>query len=204
MASTQRADELEEKPMTIRTPDRTARHLTRLAAAAGGVVLAVGLAAPASAASTTYVDGADASASLNDILRVRAHHGAERVKVVVTFDDLRKRSSGGPAGIAVFLDTKQGRKGPEFRLDSGLQSGTDYTLHRAKNWKPVGDPKTCRHDVDLMFTKDKLVFTSTRACIGTPARLRVGAKMTDFFDASHPVHDWMKGPRRWTSTIASG
>ena len=189
---------------TTPTSAPTARLLTRLGAAAGGLVLAVGLTAPASAESTSFTDGADASGSLNDILRVRVNHGAERAKVVVTFADLRKRSAGGPAGIAVFLDTKQGRKGPELRLDSGLQNGTDYTLHRAKSWKPVGDPKTCAHDVDLKFGKDKLVLTTTRACIGTPTRLRVGAKMTDFFDASHPIHDWMKGARRWTATVTSG
>ena len=67
-----------------------------------------------------------------------------------------------------------------------------------RNWKPVGDPKSCEHDVDLQFAKDRLVFTVARSCIGTPDTLRVGAKMTDQFDASHPVHDWMKGPRRWT------
>jgi hypothetical protein len=182
----------------------TASRTIRLLAATTGVALSCLLAAPASAASTSFFDGPDASGSLNEILRVSVNHGAGQAKVVVTFADLRKRSEGGPASIVIFLDTKQGRKGPEFRLDSGLQNGTDFQLRRAKNWKPVGEPKTCDHHVDLQFAKDKLVFTTARDCIGTPDTLRVGARMTDLFDASHPIHDWMKGPRRWTDTVASG
>jgi hypothetical protein len=192
--------ELEENTMT--TASRTTRLLA--AAGAGGVALSCLFAAPASAASTSFVDGPDASGSRNDILRVSVNHGAERARVVVTFADLRKRSEGGPASIVIFLDTKRSRKGPEFRLDSGLQNGTDYQLSRAKNWKPVGEPRTCDHHVDLKFHKDRLVFMTARDCIGTPDALRVGAKMTDLFDASHPIHDWMKGPRRWTDTVASG
>ncbi len=180
-----------------------ASRTTRLLAAAGGVALAVGLAAPAMAETTSFNDGADATGSLNDILKVSVDHGADDATVRISFADLRKRSQGGPASIAIFLDTKPDRKGPEFRLGSGLQNGTDYQLVRMRNWAPVGDPKSCEHNVDLKFAKDRLVFTAARSCIGTPDTLRVGAKMTDQFDSSHPIHDWMKGPRRWTDTVAS-
>jgi hypothetical protein len=177
---------------------------TRLLAATGGVALAIALAAaPANAESTSFDDGADTTASLQDILRVSVDHGTDTATVKVKFTDLRKNSEGGPSSIGIFLDTNQDRTGPEFRLGSGLQSGTDYQLVRMRNWKPVGDPKSCEHHVDLKFAKDRLVFTVARSCIGTPDTLRVGAKMTDQFDASHPVHDWMKGPRRWTATVAS-
>ncbi len=33
--------------------------------------------------------------------------------------------------------------------------------------------------------------------------MRVGAKMTDFYDGSHPVVDWLEGPRHWTSWLGS-
>ena len=177
---------------------------TRLLAAAGGLALAVGLAGPAAAETTTFDDGADATASLNDILRVKVNHGVGQVAVRISFTDLRKKSAGGPASIGIFLDTRPGRKGPEFRLGSGLNEGTDFQLMRMKNWKPVGNPKTCEHDLDLQFKRNRLVFKVARDCIGTPDAVRIGAKMTDQFDGSHPVHDWMKGPRRWTSSVTSG
>jgi hypothetical protein len=189
--------ELEENTMTITS------RASRLLAATGGVALAIGLAAPALAETTTVHDGADTTGSLQDILRVSVDHGADEATVRIKFTDLRKRSEGGPSSIAIFLDTKRDRKGPEFRLGSGLQNGTDYQLVKMRDWRPVGGPKSCEHNVDLKFGKELLVFTTARSCIGTPDTLRVGAKMTDQFDASHPIHDWMKGPRRWTESVAS-
>jgi hypothetical protein len=180
-----------------------AHRAARLLAVTGGVALAIALAAPAHAQTTSVVDGADATGSLQDILRVGVNHGADTATVRVKFTDLRRRSTGGPSSIGIFLDTNQARTGPEFRLGSGLQNGTDYQLVRMRNWRPVGGPRSCEHHVDLQFAKDRLVFTVARSCIGTPATLRVGAKMTDQFDASHPIHDWMTGPRRWTATVAS-
>lgn len=179
--------------MRIRT---TAVLIAALATALVGV-------GPASAEVTSAHDGADATASLNDMLRMGVNHGAERVTVRIRFTDLRKTSEAGPAGIAVFLDTRSGRKGPEFRLGSGLQSGTDFQLMRTRDWRPVGEPKTCQHDVDLQFARDRLLFTVARACIGEPNRVRVGAKMTDHFDGSHPVIDWIKKRHGWTAWVAS-
>ncbi len=176
---------------------------TRLLAATGGVALAIALAAPAHAETTTFVDGADTTASLQYILRVGVDHGLDTATVKVKFTDLRRNSQGGPSSIGIFLDTNQDRTGPEFRLGSGLQNGTDYQLVRMRNWRPVGDPRSCQHHVDLQFATDRLVLTVARSCIGTPATLRVGAKMTDQFDASHPILDWMTGPRRWTAAVAS-
>jgi hypothetical protein len=175
---------------------------TRLLALAGGFALAVGLAAPATAEVTSVPDGADVP-SLNDIRRVRVDHGADDATVRVRFADLRKESEAGPASIGIFLDTRPGRRGPEFRLGSGLQDGSDYQLVRMRAWRPVGEPKTCDHDVRLRFARDVLVFRVARSCIGGPEQLRVGAKMTDQFDASHPVVDWMTGRREWTPWVAS-
>lgn len=158
---------------------------------------------PASAEVTSAHDGADATASLNDMLGLRVNHGAKRVTVRIRFTDLRRNSAAGPASIAIFLDTRRPRRGPEFRLGSGLQSGTDFQLMRTRGWRPVGEPKTCRHDLDLQFARDRLVFTVARGCIGAPNRVRVGARMTDHFDASHPITDWIKKRRGWIARVAS-
>lgn len=176
---------------------------TRLLTAAALAAATVAVAAPAHAESTTVKDGADATASLHDIRKVRVGHGSDRLKVRMGFTDLRKKSDAGPASIAIFIDTRKARKGPEFRLGSGLQSGTDYQLMRVKDWKIVGEPLTCEHDLELDFADDRLVFTAARPCLGSPDEIRIGAKMTDQYDGSHPVVDWLEGPRHWTPWLGS-
>jgi hypothetical protein len=176
---------------------------TRLLAAAALAALTVGVAAPAHAEATTVKDGADTTASLQDIRKVRVVHGADRLKVRMGFTDLRKKSDAGGSSIAIFIDTRKARTGPEFRLGSGLQNGTDYQLMRVKDWKAVGEPLSCDHHLELDFGEDRLVFTASRPCLESPAKLRIGAKMTDMYDASHPVVDWLEGPRHWTPWLAS-
>ena len=43
-----------------------------------------------------------------------------------------------------------------------------------------------------------------RDCLGEPATVRVGVRMRDLFDASHPVTDWVPGTRRWSLGLAPG
>ena len=175
---------------------------TRLLAVRGGPGPDDRTGRPAAAETTTFDDGADTTASLNDILRVGSTTapGGDR-------EDQVHRPPPALPGRARehrHLPRHQPRRrGPEFRLGSGLNEGTDFQLVRMRNWKPRGNPKTCNHDLALQFRKDRLVFTVARRCIGTPATVRVGAKMIDQFDGSHPVHDWMKGPRRFTAPVAS-
>jgi hypothetical protein len=74
---------------------------------------------------------------------------------------------------------------------------------KIRNWKAVGQPLTCDHRVRLDFTANVAKFRAARACIGNPAEVRVGVKMTDLYDASHPVHDWLGEPRSFTNGVAS-
>lgn len=177
------------------------RVLTSIATAA---VLTGVLAAPAAAQHASYRDPADASASLTDIRRVTVAHGTERVTVKVRFTDLRRRSTGGPSGLAIFFDTDGGRRGPEYQLGTGLQAGTDYQLVRSRQRRPAGEPLTCAHKVRLDYARDRLVFRAARDCFDDPGRVRVGVKMTDDWDASHPVHDWLGAPRSWTAWLSAG
>ncbi len=168
------------------------------------VAASLAIAGPARAESTVVRDGADATASLTDIRKVRVNHRAQDLVVKMRFTDLRPKSEAGSSSIAIFLDINKQRKGPEFGVLSGLQNGTDYSLLRMKKWKPVGDPLTCPHELDLQFAKDRLVLKVSRDCLREVPRVRVGAKMTDEYDGSHPVVDWLEGPRNWTTWLASG
>lgn len=121
----------------------------------------------------------------------------------VTFTDLRPTSEAGPASIGIFIDTDPTRVGPEYRLGSGLQRGTDYQLVRMRDHQPVGEPLTCAHTVKLDFEANVLKFRTARTCLRSPEEVRVGVKMTDLYDASHPVHDWLGKAKSFTDWMAS-
>jgi len=89
---------------------------TRLLAATALTTATVAVAAPAHADSTIVKDGADATAFLQDIRKVRVDHGSDELTVRMGFTDLRKQSVAGPASI---VDTRKSRKGPELLRSSG-------------------------------------------------------------------------------------
>ncbi|MEZ5092452.1 hypothetical protein [Nocardioides sp.] len=181
----------------------TNRLSTRLAAGAlvAGIAL---LGAPAYAESMSAGDPADATASLYDIRKVSANHQDTKLVVEVKVTDLLLESDGGPASMSLFIDTDRSQAGPELRLGTGLQTGTDYQLVRMKNWRAVGEPLTCGHKVKLVADKDTVRFRVNAGCLGSPDELRVGVKMVDLWDGSHPVRDWFKGVRHWTRWLDRG
>lgn len=180
----------------------TSRTLVPLLVAAALTGLA---AAPAAAERATYRDPADTGgASLNDVRRVTVVNGPEQTAVRVKVVDLRRRSDAGPAGLTIRVDTRVGRRGPEYRLTTGMYAGTDYQLMRMRHGRPVGDPLTCDHDVDLDFGDDLVVARMADGCFGDPGQVRVGVKVTDLYDGSHPVTDWLGAAGSWTDWISAG
>ena len=167
-------------------------------------VLGVGLlAGPAHAEKVRYADPADTTGSLTDIRAVTPDHRTTRLVVKVRFTDLRRRSTGGPSGLTIAIDTRTDRAGAEYRLTAGLQAGTDYQLMRVRKGKAVGEPLTCPHQVRLDYVNDRLTFATARTCIGSPESIRVGVKMRDDWDASHPMTDWLGKPRSYTDWLVS-
>jgi hypothetical protein len=183
------------------SPSRTHRLALTGVSTALGLTLA---AAPAQAERAGLDDPADASASLNDIYGVEASYGQKIGKVHVRVADLQPTTDGGPASVEIFIDTKPKRKGPEYRLATGLQEGTDFQVVEMKDWEPVGEPIACSHRVELDFDDDVLRTRFGKDCIGYPKKIRVGVRMTDLYDASHPVTDWLGKPRFFSVFLASG
>lgn len=177
--------------------------MTRVLVPAAAAATLLGLlAAPAVADRVARSDPADmGGASLNDIRRVTVDHGSTDLTVRVKVIDLRRRSDAGPAGLTIRLDTRRAQHGPEYRLTTGMYAGTDYQLMKVEHGHPVGEPLTCDHHVRLGFRTDVVTFTAARSCLGTPPRVRVGVKMTDLYDGSHPVTDWLGEPGSWTPWV---
>ncbi|KRF17329.1 hypothetical protein ASG90_08530 [Nocardioides sp. Soil797] len=172
--------------------------------AAAATAAAVLVPATSAQAETTRVnDGADATGSLTDIQVLRVRHGSDQVRVSASFTDLRKHSDGS-AGAAVFIDTRSGRKGPEFVLLTGLEYATDYQLVKVRNWKPVGEPLNCDHKVSLKYQQDVMKFRADRSCFANPAKVRVAMRMDDHSDGSHVITDWVSGRRKFTDWLARG
>jgi hypothetical protein len=174
---------------------------TGFIAAATAALTATLLAAPAHAEVTRVDDGADASGSLTDIRVVRAQHTDERVIVKVNFPDLRKKAN---AGLNIFIDKNDAKEGPEFVLIAPLFSGSDYALFRMTDWQLVGEPLVCSFDMTYRWRRDFVVFDARRGCFNQPAQVRIGLRMRDLADASHPITDWLKGRREFTRWLSSG
>ncbi|NPC95291.1 hypothetical protein [Nocardioides sp. zg-DK7169] len=166
--------------------------------------LVLGTAAPAVAESGSYRDPADAAASLNDVRRVDVAHQQGPLRVRVRVSDLRAISDAGPASLALWVDTDRTTRGPDLRLATGLQSGTDYQLVRTVGWKATSKPLTCAHSVRLRPGKDVAVLRLSRACLGDTDAVRVAVLMVDEYDASHPVRDWLGARRSFTPWLDRG
>jgi hypothetical protein len=180
------------------------KHRTRVLATVVAAMVATSVVAgPAYADKARYADPADATASLTDIRAVVVDHRPAKLIVGVRFTDLRRRSTGGPSGLTMLIDTRSDRAGAEFLLTTGLQAGTDFQLMKMRGGEAVGEPLTCDHHVRLDFAGDRLRFAAARDCLGSPASVRIGVKMRDEFDSSHPIVDWLGEPRSWTDRIPS-
>jgi hypothetical protein len=180
------------------------RNITRtgLIAAAAAALTAILVAAPAQAELTRLDDGADATASLTDIRVVRVQHTDTHVIAKVNFPDLRKKAS---AALTIYIDKNAEKDGPEFVLGTPLFSGGDYALWRMADWKYVGDmPVRCDYGMTFRWRRDFVVFTARRGCFNHPAQVRIGLKMRDDADSSHPITDWLKGRREFTRWLSSG
>lgn len=183
---------------------RGTRQIFRvLAAATCAGALALGV-VPAQAESFSGRDPADAPGSLGDIRRVFADHSDKRVRVRVRVADLRPTSDAGPSGMRIYVDTSDARFGPEFVITTGMQEGSDYQLSRMRRWRIASEPLGCRHAVFLDFDGDAVRSTMGRRCLGNPVQVRVGVRMDDHYDGSHPIRDWFKGRRHLSRWLAVG
>lgn len=184
----------------------TAIHRTvhrTVAAAVATAALVIGAAGVASAASVTVADKpTDAPGSVSDITSVTVKHTKKNVVMITSFADLQPTYDGS-SSLAMFLDSSDA-VGPELRLATGLQDGTDYQLVAMWEGRPHGEPLTCAHSVKLDFDANTVKAKVSRACLGKPATVRVGVKMTDHVDADHVVTDWLKGKRAYTTWLAVG
>ena len=180
--------------------------MKRSAFAAVLVPLALSLVIPlptATAAVLVVEDGEDSTMEA-DIERVRIGHGAKRLRVRVTFDNLVRGPEPGQS-FAVFLDTDEEDPGPEFRLSAGLNRGTDYTFSSITRWQGRGKHvNRCSYDLSVNWKQDVAVFRVPNKCLRRPESVGVAVRVHETFPRSNLKVDWLTGNRLFSDPVAVG
>lgn len=186
------------------TADRTRTSRMRRWGAvlvAGATVLA--LAPPAAAESVVVVDGDDSVAGV-DLHRARVTHAPKQVRVRTTHDNLVRRAVRAQQSITIHLDTDPDDPGPEFRLQGGLNHGTDYQLQRVDRWRGQGRRLTCAHGMQIDWKRDVVVARFGRGCLGNPEQVRAAVVVGEMSHEGETWTDWLIGRRQWTQPVERG
>ncbi len=147
--------------------------------------------APASAATITYPDRAHDIGTGADILGVRVNN-ARRVVVTVRHRNLQRTAN---PHVALYIDTRPKRPGPEFVLDVNVW---EYYLWPTKHWQGYGDaPLACHHGGTFNYRTEKTYMPISRACLGYPGRVRVSVVAAD---ACHR-RDWAPGYHAFSTWV---
>lgn len=165
--------------------------------------LVVTMAMPASAGSVRVADGDDTT-MLADIHRVRVTHTDKTIRVRIRFDDVAGSGLRRTQALSIFLDTKAAGKGPEYRLQTGLNRGTDYRLHKVRSWGATGrHVDDCRYRLKIDWSKDLVTFAVPRRCLKDPAKVGVAVKAVEWDDRGATQVDWLTARRAFTPALAA-
>lgn len=174
-----------------------------VAAAGTALMSVVALVPPANAAAVTVVDGDDSVAAA-DLLRVRVTHAPRQVRVRMEHDDLLYNGIKAGQGVSVFFDTDPEDAGPEYRLTSGLNGGTDYQFEKVGRWQGQGKVVKCQYRLTISWKDDVVLFTAGRGCFAKPDSIRVAVKVGETSQEGAEYVDWMTGVRRFTPAVQVG
>lgn len=168
---------------------------TRLVSVTAAVVAAAGLmAAPASADVRSFSDP-PAAPGVIDIRNVRVDNSTtHREKIIV---NVRMRNIRFGDGMSVYVDTRPGNAGPEYRMDAFANS--EFAFHRVNTWGGPGRVVRCDGDRFRLAAgarRARIVFP--RACLGNPGRVRIAvhAYRDDRSDWARSARNWLGFVRR--------
>ncbi|MGZ5417703.1 MAG: hypothetical protein ACXWDI_11010 [Nocardioides sp.] len=172
---------------------------------AAATAITLGLAAPATAATTTITpDALGDMAHGADIDTVKVVN-EKAVRIVIQHVDLVPSYTSG-AGVTVYLDTDPKDEGPEFAFLGGLFDGTDYGLVRTEGWKVPKHPRTVNkfYIMKLDYENDVTRIRISRAALDKPGKVRVEVKTSGQQDDGDIVRDWLGSRREFIPWVARG
>jgi hypothetical protein len=173
-------------------------------AALAVAALTLSHAAPASADAIGVEDPADLGHGV-DLRSVVVAHGAHAVRVTTTHTNLRPSFRTGSAG-AVYLDTDESTRGPEYVFVGGYFDGTDYQLLHTDGFghRSWGEPVQGSYRMRLDYTKEQVRMRVSRKAIGSPDQVRVAVRVsgTRRDGTTRGLVDWLGEPRSFTDWVA--
>ena len=170
------------------SPPLGARAARVLLSACVSVLLLSATPSRAIAESGSFEDSAGTRGPM-DIHRVTVVN-EDRLTLRVVVEDLQRRTG---RSAAAWIDTRPGRRGPEYLISSGLYD-SDWQIFRARNWRVVGDgPLPCAIEQALSYKREVIRWTTGRDCLGRYRGVRVSVetrwrKTIDHSPRRHVLH----------------
>lgn len=175
---------------------------TTILAAALAAAITLSLQATAGADALGVEDPADLQHGV-DLRAVVVDHGARKVVVTTTHANLRPSFRTG-AGGAVYLDTDEADRGPEFVFVAGYHDGTDYSLLHTEGFhhSTWGMPVEGSYRMGLDYDLDHVRMRVSREALGSPGQVRVAVKVSGSRrDGTSVGVDWLGEPRSFTGWV---
>ena len=159
--------------------------------------------APASADGIGVRDPKDLDHGV-DLRSVVVEHTASTVVVTTPHTALRPSWRTGSGG-AVFIDTDATDPGPEYVFVGGYFEGTDYQLLNTDGFATStwGQPVEGSYRMRVDYDRDQVRMRISRETIGSPAEVRVAARVAGTRpDGTSTGKDWLGEPRSFTEPVA--
>lgn len=165
-------------------------------------VFLLGTVTSAEAATVTLKDKKDAPKSI-DIRSVKVKHTKTKVVITLKIRDLPKKHNPN-ADYFVWIDSNRRSGSPNFMMGSWAMHQSFATT---KGWVSAagelgyGDLTNCSFSTKRNGKKNTVTFTTTRACLGYPGKVRVsasahllvkGAWKSDYAKKSKAFTKWVK------------
>jgi hypothetical protein len=183
------------------------KTIASAAVALSTAALTLGLAGAAHAELYGIDDPRDTSHG-SDILALQVRNGQENLGITTYHHDLRRDPATGSGG-AIYIDTDESDRGPEYVFVAGFFEGTDYQLLRTEGFGPKKWGNPVQHGDYIMrvrYAKERVNVRISRAALGNPGAVRVAVKAsgTRSDGTSGGLVDWVGNRRSFTPWIAQG
>ena len=178
------------------------KHTLRgITAAAGATVLAVAMAAPASAATRYFADEPGDTGGAGDITVVKVANSSEgntRIGVRAQVGEFSPGDS-----FTVWFDTRRSDRGPEYKVDLVANSDA-FGLARVETFRSRGTAVRCsglRVTADALTARE-IAISVPRSCMGSPRKVRVSLK-AQYLDADGAATvDWAPAQRTFFGSVS--
>lgn len=99
-------------------------------------------------------------------------------------------------GMRIFVDTRAGNAGPEWRMSANADS--EWILHRVNRWNAPGTVANCAGRVSMTDSKRTAFWRTSRKCLSIGDKVRVAVRVEE---TGSSQHDWAQSYRRFLGWV---